>query len=291
MWPAFTLTHAPCCPPCCWQALRSLELIGAQQQHVAAAATLTQLTRLQLSSKKKSLAAINVSCLSALTGLQSLSLKPLQLTAPGLSLVARMAPPDWYDEEFSSLLELQWASFQLAPGAAGKLADMAADMRHLAACPVPCQALVLLFFDYPSTEQAVQLAAALTPLAPTVTGLYLFMAGKEGDETLELAAVRGAAVLSLCQALPQLVSLHIASSQQLPDLSDLPLHRPPLTSIILQSDSEPSHSTCCAHAPWRKQQPGHSFQCTCLSWAQKRWQQPGNSGHSWLPKWPPLSRG
>ncbi len=75
--------------PCCWQALRSLALIDTwmAQEHIAAAATLTQLTRLALGTPFNNNDSYNISCLSALTGLQSLSLAWMELEAPGLSLV------------------------------------------------------------------------------------------------------------------------------------------------------------------------------------------------------------
>ncbi len=72
----------------CWQALRSLKVHGIKQGHVAAAANLTQLTRLELEGTHVSHLR-TVSRLSALTGLQSLSLCDMQLEAPGLSLVAQ----------------------------------------------------------------------------------------------------------------------------------------------------------------------------------------------------------
>jgi hypothetical protein len=63
--------------PCCWQALRSLDFELALQKDLRAAATLTQLTRLDLGCEQGSLASevtFSLTCLSSLTGLRSLLL-------------------------------------------------------------------------------------------------------------------------------------------------------------------------------------------------------------------------
>ncbi len=69
-----------------WQALCSLVLNGVKQQHVEAAATLTQLTSLVIQSATEPL---SMSCLGPLTALRSLDLHAVKLAAPGLSLVAQ----------------------------------------------------------------------------------------------------------------------------------------------------------------------------------------------------------
>jgi hypothetical protein len=72
----------------CWhaQALRSLTLTRPDQEFTEDAATLTQLTRLEMKCEQ---CIYHVSCLSALTGLQSLSLSRMSFEGPGLSVVAQ----------------------------------------------------------------------------------------------------------------------------------------------------------------------------------------------------------
>jgi hypothetical protein len=207
----WTLNLNPAVPHCCWQALRSLQLLDTQQGqgHIAAAATLTQLTRLLLDTQANP-ALSSLSCLSALTGLQSLRLCRIKLAAPGLSLLAQGCssltqlelsnismqplppgppPPPQIPCSWPALLELQlddmqpgmvshllptpqaapllgrlpaahvsvntesrmpsswprdlqWASFALSAHSAedrpAKIAQLAADVRCLAAFPVAC---------------------------------------------------------------------------------------------------------------------------------------------------------
>jgi hypothetical protein len=124
--------------------------------------------------------------------------------------------------------DLQWASFNLQMQA--NIAQLSADMSCLAACPVACQALSVSRHWLMGTQaehaaaQLQQLAAAVAPLAATITYLFLEF----------YVSPRKAAVLSLCQALPQLHSLCIGSTFFFPDLSSLPQHRPPLRSLTLQ---------------------------------------------------------
>jgi hypothetical protein len=83
------------------------------QEGVAAAATLTQLTRLHLQGLPfDPLPVINLSCLSALSGLQSLALRGMQLAAPGLSLMAQGC---------SSLTQLQLRMIRMQPPHPGQL--------------------------------------------------------------------------------------------------------------------------------------------------------------------------
>jgi hypothetical protein len=69
----------------------------------------------------------------------------------------------------------------------------------------------------------------VAPLSATLTHLS-FHFGHQG-EFMDAAVVQ-----SLCKALPQLHTLAVTQHcEEWPDMSDLPLHRPPLTSIILES--------------------------------------------------------
>jgi hypothetical protein len=250
-----------------------LEWSRMEQKDVAAAAALTQLTRLFLQGDP----IINVSCLSALTGLQSLALQGMQLAAPGLSLVAQgcssltqlqlriismqpplpgQLPPSQAHCSWPAMLELEvWGvlpgvvshvlpTSKAAPrlahlaksrfahwpeknGACFKLrvanaeqqqledvGQLAADLRCLAACSAPCQALDIYCLRpdrlHPhnqgqglTAEAAVQLAAAVAPLAPTLTHLFLNFDGMQQSQASMLIA----------QALPQLRSLYLDQPQ------------------------------------------------------------------------------
>jgi hypothetical protein len=115
---------------------------------------------------------------------------------------------------------------------------LAADVRCLAACPVPCQALKLTLVLNPSAR--AQLAAAVAPLAASVTHLYLRYEADEQEHDTD--PMEPATVLRLCQALPQLHSLiALSEDSYFSDLSDLlSLHQPTLCSIILAKPDEAS---------------------------------------------------
>jgi hypothetical protein len=338
--------------PCCWQALRSLDMTLTQQQDVAAAATLTQLIRLGLTAQGGN-QTLSLSSLSTLTGLQSLSLSQIALQAglsrvaqgcssltqlklqlcrmpdppaehaappgrppppqvpcswpallelrlwnvqPGVvshvlpqsaPLLARLAPPDaddyparWPKElhQVSWLLQAVGEEQQLA-----EVAELAADVRCLAACPVPCHAL-LFCAAYsslpPSAVWPPQLAMAVAPVAVALTHLSLdLLVLHHVDRT---GAADSSAILSLCQALPQLHSLRIGCDP-LPDLSALPLHRPPLKSIsckshLLPSDSWVRHLLCACAVEQAAARPQLTVQlpalgAAALAAAKQQWAQ------------------
>jgi hypothetical protein len=278
----------------CWQALRSLALCNVEQQNVQAAATVTQLTSLGITTTES----LSMSCLGTLTALRSLCLSFVRLEVPGLFLVSQQcislsklrllfdvgirAPlpntnqpqPPLPSCSWPALLELQLGSVQaglvshvlptpaaapllacLAPwelwpdswprglqcasisvGRQAVLEQLAADLRCLAACSVPCQALWLMV-NAPQLEQAAQQAAAVAPLAPTLTHLSMsfFAPPTLLSEQLE----------ALCMALPQLRSLHLkCESQPLPSVSKLLGLHPSLCQLLLSGP---------ASAEWARQ--------------------------------------
>ncbi len=171
------LPNQPPLPPCIWPALLELQL----------------------------------NCVKA--GLVSHVL-PTPTAAP---LLIRLAPfPEWPDSWPRGLQSssLSWAVGGDQPGMA--MAQLAADLRCLAACPVPCQALQLLCCRVPDTAA---LAAAVAMLAPTLTHLYLDRWREVGAQSLE----------ELCMGLPQLRCLFLDHPR--PTASGLLLH-PSLCQLL-----------------------------------------------------------
>jgi hypothetical protein len=199
----------------------------------------------------------NINCLGALTSLQSLSLQGLQLAAPGLSVVAqgcislkqlqlhqiRMQappppPPPQAPCSWPALVELQLGrvgqgvvSHVLPTRQAAPLLARLVAPKHILPQELQWTGVELQEGEEGQWLAEVdQLAAAVAPLAATLTHLSLFLRGEEAEAEL---------VLSLCQALPQLRSLHLDSFAHPPYLSQLLQHRPPLSSLVWHSCTLP----------------------------------------------------
>jgi hypothetical protein len=122
-----------------------------------------------------------------------------QGSAPLLARLAPAAADNIHPHPASWPTELHQASWYLnANDEEGQLAEvkqLAEDIRRLAACPVPCQAVQLLSNGKLLPSVWLQLAVAVAPLAATLTHLSQNLVSDPS------------AILSLCRALPQLHSL------------------------------------------------------------------------------------
>jgi hypothetical protein len=139
-------------------------------------------------------------------------------TLAAASLLARLVP--WAACPDSWPRGLQCASVTGEQQTA--MEQLAADLRCLAACPVPCQALHLVGVHW----QAAQLTSAVAMLAPSLTHLSLYFYNLV-PQHLE----------ALCMALPKLRSLSLADVDHLflspPSVSKLHSLHPSLCQLLL----------------------------------------------------------
>jgi hypothetical protein len=127
---------------------------------------------------------------------------------------------------------LQRASFSLSTYTAEPhetVAQLVADLRCLALCPVPCQVLHLHLFLKQCMPLSVedQVAAAVAELAATLTHLSLSLYLEGGPNP----------ALALCQALPKLRSLKLYETQ-LSSMAPQLLRNPSLTQLLLRGTAD-----------------------------------------------------